>query len=394
MAVDKSEDVKYVGDNADVLNEAQRARKITETLEKEASKLEGGGSETMRMAVTDASLESKEGLTMASMASNDAERSSVKSEMQRLESRVSELVTRLKDGEGITDAEAKIIAHKYNGETDEEPSSSPVESTKIEARTKGEDSATRLRGQVRLPSPGESSSLFGPAALGAKKLGGGTDMSTASRETHRDLTPNTINHLQSSRRFVSTGVKVSDPSSSPVVIALRASEMQREQRDRLQREAKGASDLAAAAKERWVFAESQEREANIALEKSHVEMQVKQQALERARADRQSAARAHTLSTTEEEKTASANRLDAAEIDVERASEEYEAAASLGEEKRRGAEEAQRAAERARQNWEEEDKARRVLHDAYVQADEALTSLTAAVDGAKKAAEMAKHAAH
>ena len=82
----KSESEPYVGDNADALNSAAEAKKVSDELAKEATSM--GDSSLMRLAVKDAKMSSQAGLlTAAESNSPDV----VKEEMETLTKRVSEI---------------------------------------------------------------------------------------------------------------------------------------------------------------------------------------------------------------------------------------------------------------------------------------------------------------
>ena len=107
----KSESEPYVGDNADALNSAAEAKKVSDELAKEATSM--GDSSLMRLAVKDAKMSSQAGLlTAAESNSPDV----VKEEMETLTKRVNEIRERLRSGHGISEEEANLIASKYNGQ--------------------------------------------------------------------------------------------------------------------------------------------------------------------------------------------------------------------------------------------------------------------------------------
>jgi len=353
------------GDNADALNAATEAKKVSDELAEEASKL-GDSSQLMRLAVQDAEMSSSAGLLTAA-ESTKQNAGEVVDEMESLTKRVNEIRERLKSGHGISEEESNIIASKYNGGNDHRV----VTSTSSSDNDGKIDLEEQLRGQVPLPGPGENSKMFSPLAKNAKKYSSGASKNVAAIETNRDIDPMSINGMNAATpRFESTNVQILD--SNPVDATSRALESVLNEKIDLENQFRAASEKASNASSHANELEIIQKDASMELERLNVKFQLLQDEFEEKRFDREKAVR-NNLDT-----------LDDAEIAVERAGEELEAMTLEVEKQKRVVDDALDEAQTARQEANRLDLVSERLSDALSKATEAYEALSGAAEGVSR----------
>ena len=313
----------------------------------------GGDSSLMRLAVKDAKMSSQAGLlTAAESNSPDV----VKEEMETLTKRVNEIRERLRSGHGISEEEANLIASKYNGENNH--------ATTTKKRTT-EFEPEQLRGQVKLPGPGESSTMYSPLAKDSKVYPSGTSKDVAARETNRDVEPMAIKS-----RFKSTSVEI--VNSNPVESTSRALDSIRDEKIDLENQYRSANEKALSASLAADKLETAQRNETMTLERLNVKRQVLQEEFEEKRFEREKAVRNNLKS------------LDEIEIEVERKGEELEAITLEVEKQQQVVDQVTQNAQNARQEADRLGLVSERLDDALGKATQALEALSDAAEGVTK----------